>query len=477
MSTVIDSLIVELGLDPKKFTQGQQEALNKMKQFGEDAERRARGVEDSSKGIGETLASVRSQALGLFSVLAGGSAVTAFAANAVKTGADVGRMSRNIGISASVISRWQGVAKVFGGTAEGMASSFKTVSDAFAGWKVGSVSPLIADFRAISSAGGKTIDMNKGVEQSFFDLADNLKAIHDRDPAQAGFWQSRLGLDPALFDALIEGSDKFSKNLARMKALTDENAAAATNLDRRWNEFTANALTGSKKAFFGLIDKLKNAWVTPGAENSENTPDLPVKPSSAALTSPTAMKSYADSIANIESRGSGGYSAIGPPTRNGDRAYGRYQVMGNNIGDWSEAALGKRLSIDEFMASKEAQDTVFNHKFGQLTNKFGNPQDAASAWLTGQPLSRGANRRDVNGTTGMEYVRRFNAGLPSPGATASLMSNGGGGSGNGGTTINVSGPISINAGPNADGTKIAQDFRSELQRRQSSAAQSNNGQN
>ena len=37
--------------------------------------------------------------------------------------------------------------------------------------------------------------VNKGVEQSFLDLADNLKAIHDRDPATAGLLGRRLGLE------------------------------------------------------------------------------------------------------------------------------------------------------------------------------------------------------------------------------------------------------------------------------------------
>ncbi len=53
------------------------------------------------------------------------------------------------------------------------------------------------------------------------------------------------------------------------------------------------------------------------------------------------------------------------------------------------------------------------------------------------------------------------------------------GQGGGSTTneTNINGPSTINAGPNADGTKIAQDFRAELQRRQGAAAQANDGQN
>ncbi|MCA1537707.1 hypothetical protein I6F21_34910 [Bradyrhizobium sp. NBAIM03] len=43
------------------------------------------------------------------------------------------------------------------------------------------------------------------------------------------------------------------------------------------------------------------------------------------------------------------------------------------------------------------------------------------------------------------------------------------------TEVNITGPITINAGSNADGTKVAQEFRAELRRRQSEAALANSG--
>jgi hypothetical protein len=118
---------------------------------------------------------------------------------------------------------------------------------------------------------------------------------------------------------------------------------------------------------------------------------------------------WANSIASIESGGA--YDKLGPYTNKGDRAYGKYQVMGENIPEWTNTHLGKRMSPEEFLANPEAQDKVFQSQFGSYVDRFGNPQDAASAWFTGQPLSRGANRKDVLGTSGQSYVDKFNAGL------------------------------------------------------------------
>lgn len=124
-----------------------------------------------------------------------------------------------------------------------------------------------------------------------------------------------------------------------------------------------------------------------------------------------AMQDWANAIASIESAGSGGYSAIGPVTAKGNRAYGRYQVMDFNIGPWTEKYLGRRMTPDEFLRDPKAQDAVFNGAFGESVAKYGNPQDAASVWFTGQPQSTGAGRRDILGTSGSGYVAKFNNAL------------------------------------------------------------------
>jgi hypothetical protein len=120
---------------------------------------------------------------------------------------------------------------------------------------------------------------------------------------------------------------------------------------------------------------------------------------------------WANAIASIESAGSGDYSALGPITAKGNRAYGRYQVMDFNIGPWTEKYLGRRLTPEEFLASKEAQDAVFAGEFGGNVEKYGNPQDAASVWFTGKPVATGGNRKDILGTTGSGYVNKFNEAL------------------------------------------------------------------
>lgn len=122
------------------------------------------------------------------------------------------------------------------------------------------------------------------------------------------------------------------------------------------------------------------------------------------------MAAYRDAIASIESEGSGGYKALGPKTKTGDRAYGRYQVMGANIPEWTKAALGKAMTPEEFLADPKAQDAVFDHRFGGYVKKYG-PEKAARAWFGGPGAINKPGAKDVLGTSIAGYEQKFRAAL------------------------------------------------------------------
>lgn len=121
------------------------------------------------------------------------------------------------------------------------------------------------------------------------------------------------------------------------------------------------------------------------------------------------INSIKDGIAKVESGGK--YTALGPVTKKGDRAYGKYQIMGNNIPSWTKEALGKSYTPDDFMKDTDAQEKVASYKMGQYYKKYGNAQDVASTWFTGGPLKTGAGKKDILGTTTEDYVRKSTGGL------------------------------------------------------------------
>lgn len=115
-------------------------------------------------------------------------------------------------------------------------------------------------------------------------------------------------------------------------------------------------------------------------------------------------------IAHIESGGSKNpYRLQSKPTR-GDRAYGKYQIMGANIPSWSKAATGKAYTPEEFMANPEIQERTAAYWISKNLKKYGNPDDAFSVWFSGRPVNKAGNAKDVYGTSVPQYIRKARQG-------------------------------------------------------------------
>lgn len=164
----------------------------------------------------------------------------------------------------------------------------------------------------------------------------------------------------------------------------------------------------ANNAFSALMGGL-GGGETPASSSVSNAAQAPSSipmTDAAGEVSATSPNTYRDAIASIESAGSGDYGAVGPTHPKMGRALGRYQVMEANIGPWSQAALGRAVTPDEFMADPKIQDAVFDHQFGQYVQKFG-PEGAAQAWFGGPGGVGKTDRKDSLGTSVGEYGQRF----------------------------------------------------------------------
>lgn len=472
MATVIDSFLIEIGIDPSKMTKGQQVALDALRGFEEEAGKRSRYIEDSSKRAGDALGGIRTQALELFAIFTGGKGAIDFVTGMTHANAQLGRLERNLGVSASMISKWQGAARIFGGDAASMAQSFTSISDAVEGFKIGAISPLIAEFRNLSSAGGTVIDVNKGVEQTLLDIAENLKKVHDSDPARAGLLGRRLGLDPALFDLLVRGREGAQQVLEYVKKIgvaTHEDADAFGELEKRMNQMGLKAESLGRKLLGGegggaakinaLADELNKpisearpfdaifGWgqYAPGAKKSSLFPAPGAGEGAfksqdekkAFILSEAAKRGMDPDVALAVAKSEGFDSFLGDNGTSG----GSFQLhvtpggRGRAVGDQFKAATGK----DPLDPANEREGIQF-------------ALDDAKAH--GWSAYHGAARKGIGDWQGIN---------PAPGSVST-------------TKVDINGPITINAGPNADGKKIGEKFVSTI-KGQSFAAQANSGQN
>jgi hypothetical protein len=174
---------------------------------------------------------------------------------------------------------------------------------------------------------------------------------------------------------------------------------------RRADNADADIATNNK----GLIARMLASQASPLSTPSAASSVLPMTGAGGEVAA-TGPEAYRNAIASIESAGSGDYSAIGPTNDKLGRPLGRYQIMEANLGPWSQAALGRSVTPDEFMADPKIQDAIFDNQFKGYVDKYG-PEGAAQAWLGGPGSIGKTDRKDVLGTSVGEYGNRFMSAL------------------------------------------------------------------
>ena len=118
----------------------------------------------------------------------------------------------------------------------------------------------------------------------------------------------------------------------------------------------------------------------------------------------------------------GNYKAVGPVTKNGDRAYGKYQIMGSNVVRWAKQYLGRTITLEQYRNSEALQDELSEAVLRSYYNKYG-ADGAAAMWFSG---SANPNSNASDGyLTVKQYVAKMNQ--KAQGYSGQQSSGGGGG--------------------------------------------------
>ena len=167
MSTVIDALVLTLGLDASKFVKGQKEAEASLKKTKESAAAHGKEIEGSMKAATEGVSKLTKEFLGLFAIFTGGKAVKDFISDVTKSDANLGRFANNLKMSTKDLQSWQGAVESVGGAASDVTSSVQGLSDSFQALKVFGDPGIVKAIAVIGSRGGKRIDINKPINRRF----------------------------------------------------------------------------------------------------------------------------------------------------------------------------------------------------------------------------------------------------------------------------------------------------------------------
>lgn len=262
MATVIDALVVTLGLDAKAFKRGAAETDESLKHTRDESARTARDMEARGKQAAMFFSKVRNEALALLAVFTAGMGIKNFVSSTVESTASLARLSGNLNMSAKDLAEWQLAAKNAGGSVEGITNQLKESADQVAKFKRGMAAETLPAFFQF---GGKVEDLKDG--NTYLQARARIVAdLYKTDRSRAALAANMMGLDAQQFNLYKEGPEGIARRRLEQSGAAGELAAAsdrAEQLRQRYdtamNKLSSvgvNVLTAMMPAFDFLVEKL-----------------------------------------------------------------------------------------------------------------------------------------------------------------------------------------------------------------------------
>lgn len=245
MPTVLDSFIVEFGLDPSKFTQGQRDVLDQVRKLGEQVHKQSTDAESDVKKTFAMFTNLKREALGVLSIFFGGKEVGEFIRHITDLDASTGRLATTLGMSAQQVSAWQGAIRATGGSAEEANGALAGLSAEISRFSMTGRSEMLP---VLARLGIDLYDSNHRLKTSgelWLELADAVKAMDPRDAV--AFLQMIPGATQSMINFALQGREAMERMLEKQRQIgvataesvefAKEYQEATKNLENAWDSF------------------------------------------------------------------------------------------------------------------------------------------------------------------------------------------------------------------------------------------------
>lgn len=275
--TIIDALVVTLGLDSSGFKKGQKEVGEGLKSTRKDADQTAKEMEASGKRAASFFGSIRTELLALVGVTLSAQGIKTFITSMTSDLMRLGIESRALDISAKSLDGWERAASAAGSSAQKMAGTLGAFQNVLTQIRTGGGQddPLFGALASFGGATGANFDyQNDNSEAIMRKIAQNWGKLSKDAQRRFG---GMFGFDNATQQGLANGSlvldaDRFSQ----ISRATDDATKKALEFNRRLEEMKQNfsaaaqvlyeALIPYVEKLIPLIEKFGNWIATHGPE-------------------------------------------------------------------------------------------------------------------------------------------------------------------------------------------------------------------
>ncbi|CAM2143820.1 Phage tail lysozyme domain-containing protein [Pararobbsia alpina] len=233
MATIVDALVVTLGIDPRGLIKGKQDASKATKKLSDDEKQAAKETEDRNKRAADSFKKIRNEVLALVAVFTAGVGIKNFAENTINSAAGLGIMSKNLRMTTRDLSAWQRANERAGGTADGITNTLLDSQNEIAKFNMGQLSDGVSWFLRM---GGNVKDLKDG---NTYLLARSriIANLFKVDPGRARYVANAMGIGDDSFNLLKQGQAGVLALVAAQKqrsVITDKEADQALELRNRF---------------------------------------------------------------------------------------------------------------------------------------------------------------------------------------------------------------------------------------------------
>lgn len=230
MPTVVDSLIITLGLDPGDFSKGKKQVVQDMIDLKGAAAKTGKDIAESGKKSSEFFSQLRGQVLLLFAAFSGGKSLKAFTEELTRSNAEVGRMATFLGATTRELSAIQGMALSVGGSSASATNSLNGLNMQLQQISLTGESSVLPYFRALGIA---VTNANGGFKTATQLLPEIHRSFQGMEAARAQSIGHSIGLSDDLITILMKSDaefNKFMEDQQRWGLVTKEQAKASQEL-------------------------------------------------------------------------------------------------------------------------------------------------------------------------------------------------------------------------------------------------------
>ncbi|EPY8418535.1 transglycosylase SLT domain-containing protein [Klebsiella pneumoniae] len=252
-ATVIDALLVTLGLDTSDFRKGQKDVSDDLKKQREDAKKTAKEMAEQGKKAAAFFGSIKTELLALTGVTVTAGGLMSLVKNTTSSLMDLSIQSKALGMSAKELDGWAKSAEAAGSSAEKITNVLKGFQDAKQGATFGDfTNPLYEVAPILRRLTGVEINTSKDdvptIARKVFSALQKVK-----NPAMRRVLAERVGIDDATLQRNQEGQflpdvDRLTKS----SGITDASTKGAKEFTAAWAELNQN-LDTTKNQFYTFL--------------------------------------------------------------------------------------------------------------------------------------------------------------------------------------------------------------------------------